>query len=78
MRSSAVSGLRVRDVRHVTLMASEAVLRDRFERSEEVAAAEWRAKHVLPCLTALRSPRRGLDFIVPLFGEFLRDNHPVE
>jgi hypothetical protein len=34
-------------------MASEDVLRERIERSDDVGAAEWPTKHVLPCLEAL-------------------------
>jgi AAA domain len=50
-----IGGLRSRgrDVQHVTLMASEEVLRDRIERSDDLTATEWRTKHVRPCLEAL-------------------------
>jgi hypothetical protein len=50
-----IGGLRSRgrDVQHFTLMASEEVIRDRIERSDDLTATGWRTKHLRPCFAAL-------------------------
>jgi hypothetical protein len=50
-----IGGLRSRgrDVRHVTLMASEDVLRGRIANSDDGNAVQWRVRHLRACLEAL-------------------------